>query len=84
MCTMWTKILAATAKILEKPEFAKMHLIIGPFFEGSLRVVAKFAQKHNIKIVDPVSADDDILKGNPTLFEAFRPFQCSLSNLQPG
>ena len=47
-----------------------MNLIIGPFFEGSLKIVAQFAKKHNIKIVDPVSAEDSILKGNPTFFEA--------------
>jgi LysM repeat protein/ABC-type branched-subunit amino acid transport system substrate-binding protein len=61
---------ATTAKLLEKPELAKMHLIIGLFFEGSLKIVAKFAQKHNIKIVDPVSTDDCALKGNTNLFEA--------------
>lgn len=60
---------ASTAMILEKPELAKMHLIIGPFFEGSLKIVAKFAQKHNIKIVDPVSTDEEILKDNTSLFE---------------
>jgi LysM repeat protein/ABC-type branched-subunit amino acid transport system substrate-binding protein len=72
---------AATAAILAKPEFAKMHLIIGPFFEGSMRVVARFAQKHNIKVVDPVSTDDAILKGNPTLFEVSPSISMQLKQL---
>lgn len=62
---------AATLKMLENTELPKMHLIIGPFFENSLNVVARFAKKYNIKVVDPVSADDDILKGNPNVFKAF-------------
>jgi len=59
-----------TNNLLQKPELAKMQLIIGPFFDNSLKVVARFAKKHNIKVVDPVSIDDNILKGNPTVFKA--------------
>jgi len=72
---------AATLKILENTELPKMHLIIGPFFENSLNVVARFAKKYNIKVVDPVSADDDILKGNPNVFNAFPSVNMQLKQL---
>ena len=61
---------AATLKILEKPEMTQMHLIIGPFFEGSFNVVARYAKKNKIKLVDPLSSDDDILKNNSYVFKA--------------
>ncbi len=61
---------ATTIKILQNPELSKMHLIIGPFFEGSLKVVSRFAKKYNIKVVDPVSTDENILKGNSNVFKA--------------
>ena len=72
---------AATLKMLENPELQKVHLIIGPFFENSLNVVARFAKKYNIKVVDPVSADDDILKGNPNVFNAFPSVNMQLKQL---
>lgn len=59
-----------TQALLEKPELAKMNLIIGPFFKSSLIPVVDFAKKHNIRVVDPVSSDEDILKGNPLVFKA--------------
>jgi ABC-type branched-subunit amino acid transport system substrate-binding protein len=72
---------AATLKMLENTELPKMHLIIGPFFENSLKVVARFAKKYNIKVVDPVSADDSILKGNPNVFNAFPSVNMQLKQL---
>jgi len=60
----------AVQKILDKPEMTKMHLIIGPFFEKSFNIVARFAQKNKIKLVDPLSSGDDMLKGNPYVFKA--------------
>jgi LysM repeat protein/ABC-type branched-subunit amino acid transport system substrate-binding protein len=59
-----------TAALLEKPELAKMNLIIGPFFKSSLAPVVAFAKKHKIRVVDPVSSDEEILKENPFVFKA--------------
>lgn len=59
-----------TARLLNKPELTKMHLIIGPFFEESFKVVSEFAKKHKIIIVDPVSAGDALIKDNPVVFKA--------------
>ncbi|NTW32233.1 MAG: LysM peptidoglycan-binding domain-containing protein [Bacteroidetes bacterium] len=59
-----------TMKIIEKPEFSKMHLIIGPFYKNSLKIVSKYAKNKKIKIVDPVSANDSVLIGNQYVFKA--------------
>jgi LysM repeat protein/ABC-type branched-subunit amino acid transport system substrate-binding protein len=56
---------AVTRKILEKPEFQKMNLIIGPFFEKSLKVVSDYAKKNKIYLIDPVSTEDTLLTNNP-------------------
>ncbi len=72
---------AATQKILEKPELSKMNLIIGPFYEGSLRTVIRFAKKHNIKVVDPVSTNDSILKCNPVVYNAAPSIEMQLKQL---
>jgi LysM repeat protein/ABC-type branched-subunit amino acid transport system substrate-binding protein len=61
---------AATQKILEKPEMTKMHLIIGPFFDNSFNVVARFALKNHIKLVDPLSSGNDMLNNDPYVFKA--------------
>ena len=71
----------ATHRILEKPELSKMNLIIGPFFENSLKIVAKFGKKNNIKVVDPVSTSEDILSGNPNVFKASPSIQMQLKQL---
>lgn len=60
----------ATKKILEKPEFQKMNLIIGPFFENSLKVVTVFAKKNKIYIIDPVSTEDSLIINNPYVINA--------------
>jgi ABC-type branched-subunit amino acid transport system substrate-binding protein len=57
-------------KIIKKPEMEKMDLIIGPFFTKNLSTIAKFAKKNHISIIDPVTADGEILNGNPNIYKA--------------
>jgi LysM repeat protein/ABC-type branched-subunit amino acid transport system substrate-binding protein len=71
----------ALQSILQKPEFSTMHLIIGPFFENSFKMVSKFAKKNNIRLVDPISTDSDILKGNPNVFNASPSIDMQLKQL---
>lgn len=53
-----------TRKILLKPEMAGMDLIIGPFFAESFSLVAEFAKKNQIAVVNPLSRRSEITKGN--------------------
>jgi LysM repeat protein len=61
---------AATKKILEKPEFQKMNMIIGPFYQKSLKVVTDFAKKNKIYVIDPVSMEDSLMIDNPYVINA--------------
>ncbi|HNW99319.1 MAG TPA: LysM peptidoglycan-binding domain-containing protein [Bacteroidales bacterium] len=71
----------ATKKLLEKPEFQKIHLIIGPFFEKSLKVVSDFSRKNKVYVVDPVSTNDSLLYNNPYLINANIPVKMQLKQL---
>lgn len=56
-----------TKKALAKPEMAGMDLIIGPFFAKSFSMVADFAKKNNIPVINPLSQRSEILEGNEYL-----------------
>jgi LysM repeat protein len=56
---------AATQKVLNDPRLKEMHLIIGPFYQTSFRIVSNFAKTNQIPIVNPFSTRDDIIAGNP-------------------
>lgn len=71
----------ATKKILEKPEFQKMNLIIGPFFENSLKVVTAFAKKNKVYVIDPVSTEDSLFINNPYVINAIPTIRMQLRQL---
>jgi len=56
-------------KILERPEMKVMDLIIGPVYPQDLEVVAAFAKENEINIVSPLSANEDVVKFNPYVFQ---------------
>lgn len=58
-----------TRQILARPEIAGMDLIIGPFFAKSFELVADFAARHSIPVVNPLSQRSGIIDGNPYVFK---------------
>lgn len=50
--------------LLKNPELATMNLIIGPPYPSHFRRVERFAEKHHIPIVSPLSGESNILKNN--------------------
>jgi LysM repeat protein len=52
-------------EILEKPEFKKMDLIIGPLYTSAFRNVSHFAMKHGIPAISPFSQSSAILEDYP-------------------
>ena len=56
---------SAIAKIIDKPEFQKSDLIIGPLYASDFKVVSNFANKKGIPIVSPFSQSDAILENAP-------------------
>jgi LysM repeat protein len=55
--------------VLKKPEISSMDLIIGPFYSESFKKMADFALLHNIWIVNPLSAREEIINGYPNVFK---------------
>jgi LysM repeat protein/ABC-type branched-subunit amino acid transport system substrate-binding protein len=51
--------------VLDDPLLKKMDLIIGPFYSSSFNIVANFARKHKIPVVNPLTTRSDVLAGNP-------------------
>ena len=58
-----------TRKILLRSEMKDMDLIIGPVFAKSSSTAARFAAKHQINIVNPLSKRGEIVKGNTCTFK---------------
>jgi len=50
---------------LRKPGMDKMDLIVGPMYVNSFSVAARFARKHEIGIINPLSRRENIVDGNP-------------------
>lgn len=59
--------------ILAKPEMAKVDLIIGPANNKQIGEVAKFADQHQINVVNPFTFDSDAAENNPHLFQINTP-----------
>jgi len=58
-----------TLKLLQNPELRKMDLIIGMMYHRNFQLVADFAEKNDIPIVNPLSERDLILEGNKKVFK---------------
>jgi ABC-type branched-subunit amino acid transport system substrate-binding protein/LysM repeat protein len=58
-----------TQQLLRKPEMKLMDLIIGLLYHRNFLMVADFARKNKINIVNPISERSDIVTGNPLVFK---------------
>jgi LysM repeat protein/ABC-type branched-subunit amino acid transport system substrate-binding protein len=58
------------AVLLEKPEIKTMDMIIGPFFNETLKKVVAYAKPLNINVISPLSFDNILLKSNSNVFQA--------------
>lgn len=57
-------------KILTKPEFQGMDLVIGPLFPDNVDVVARWCKANNARMVCPVVVSPSVLKNNPFVYSA--------------
>lgn len=55
---------------LRKPGMDKMDLIVGPMYANSFDLAARFAGKHQIGIINPLSRRESIINGNPFVLKA--------------
>lgn len=52
-------------QVLALPELAGMDLIIGPVYKSGSKILARYAQQHQIAVVNPLSQDGDLVLDNP-------------------
>ncbi|TPG63743.1 tetratricopeptide repeat protein [Hymenobacter nivis] len=52
-------------QVLALPELAGMDLLIGPVYKSGARLLARYAQEHQIICVNPLSQDGDLVLDNP-------------------
>lgn len=52
-------------QVLALPELAGMDLLIGPVYKSGAKLLARYAQDHQIVCVNPLSQDGDLVLDNP-------------------
>jgi ABC-type branched-subunit amino acid transport system substrate-binding protein/TolA-binding protein len=52
-------------QVLALPELAGMDLIVGPVYKSGSKILARYAQQHQIAVVNPLSQDGDLVLDNP-------------------
>jgi LysM repeat protein len=57
------------SKVLQKPGVANANMIVGPGNPEHMKVVADFASKHQIKLINPFSAGEEEVANNPGIFQ---------------
>ncbi len=55
---------------LRKPGMDKINLMVGPVYASSFAIAARYAQKHECVIVNPLSHRENIVEGNPYVVKA--------------
>ncbi len=68
-------------KVINKPEFDEMDLIIGSFFPESLEIIAEHACKHDISIVSPFLRDRRQLEYSSNIFQFTPSLKTQLNDL---
>ena len=60
---------AKTRQLLKKPEMKSMDLIFGLLYHPNFQIVAQFAKKNKINLVNPISERSELIAGNPYVFK---------------
>ena len=58
-----------TRQLLKKPELKSMDLIVGLLYHRNFQIVASFAARNKINIINPVSERSELVSGNPFVFK---------------
>jgi LysM repeat protein len=60
---------SAVVRILDRPEFRNIDLIIGPVYSKNIELVAQYAQTHHVNMVSILSKGNQILSNTPYVFQ---------------
>jgi len=58
-----------TRQLLKKQEMRSMDLIFGLLYHSNFKIVASFAKKNKINLVNPISERSELISGNPYIFK---------------
>ncbi len=61
---------ARVVSLINDTSFLSMDLIIGPFFESNVKIVAEFCKANRIRMVCPTAMPDEVPEGNRLVFAA--------------
>jgi len=71
----------ATRQLLKNPELKNMDLMVGLIYHRNFQIVAEFAQKNKISIVNPISERSELVSDNPFVIKIRPAEACQLSQL---
>lgn len=52
-------------ELINSPEFSQMDLLVGPLYAETNKVVATFANSHQIALINPISTNAKLVQNNP-------------------
>ncbi|MCC2545258.1 ABC transporter substrate-binding protein [Hymenobacter sp. BT175] len=52
-------------QVLALPELASMDMLIGPIYKSGSKILARYAQQHQIVCINPLSQDGELVQDNP-------------------
>ncbi|MEJ8802731.1 ABC transporter substrate-binding protein [Pontibacter sp. H249] len=55
-------------RVLDLPELKQMDLLIGPVYRSTAKMAARFAAQNSINVVNPLSQDLEMVRGNTNAF----------------
>lgn len=72
---------AKTRQLLKKPELKSMDLIFGLLYQPNFQLVAAFAKKNRITLVNPISERSELVNGNPYVIKVQPPKKAQAGQL---
>ncbi len=70
-----------TRQLLKNPELKRMDIIFGLLYTLNFQIVADFAERNRISIVNPISERSDVVTGNPMVFKVRPSKRSRMDNL---
>lgn len=74
---------ARAKQVLKNPELKNLDLIIGLLYHRNFQIVAEFAKKNEICIVNPISERSDLIYGNSFIFKVRPSRKTQIQELAP-
>ncbi|NOZ35703.1 MAG: LysM peptidoglycan-binding domain-containing protein [Chlorobi bacterium] len=70
-----------TESIMQSLNYPNIDLIIGPVYSKNIRIASKYATKHHINLVSPLSKNLSLLKNNPFVFQVIPSTEARINNI---